>query len=111
MAAQGLHGLQGFIFFFFLAAHGLQGLHGLQVFLAAHGLHGFLAAQGLHGLQGLHGFLAAHGLHEAANAPVVPAVRVAAPVAATRASGMSATPERSLRLFIFIIVFLVITGF
>ncbi|WP_025899330.1 hypothetical protein [Sneathiella glossodoripedis] len=55
--------LQGF---FFLAAHGLQGLqgffaaHGLQGFFAAHGLHGFFAAQGLqafffglHGLQAL----------------------------------------------------------
>ncbi len=53
------------------AAHGLQGLHGLQA-LAAHGLHGLqaLAAHGLHGLhalaaQGLHGLqaLAAQGLH------------------------------------------------
>lgn len=43
----------------------LQGLQGLQGFLAAQGLHGFFAAQGLHGLdaaQGLHGFLAAQGL-------------------------------------------------
>ncbi len=50
---------------FFLTA---QGLHGLQGFLAAHGLQGFffLAAHGLHGLQGCcgqQGFLAAHGLH------------------------------------------------
>jgi hypothetical protein len=50
-AAQGLHGLQGF-----LAAQGLQG------FFAAHGLQGlqacFAAAQGLQGF-----FFAAHGLH------------------------------------------------
>ncbi len=75
-AAHGLQGLQGLQA---LAAHGLhglqalaaQGLHGLQAF-AAQGLHGLqaLAAQGLHGLQalaaqGLHGLhaLAAQGLH------------------------------------------------
>ena len=55
-----MHGLQGF-----LAAHGLQGLQG---FLAAHGLHGLQAFLAAHGLQGLHLF-AAHGLqglHDAA---------------------------------------------
>jgi hypothetical protein len=49
LAAQGLQGLQAR----FLAAQGLQGLQ--PPFLAAHGLQGlqacFLAAQGLHGLQ------------------------------------------------------------
>ena len=56
LSSRGQFAAQGF----FLAAHGLHGLHG---FLAAHGLHGlqaFLAAHGLHGLQA---FLAAHGLH------------------------------------------------
>ncbi|MDW3205053.1 MAG: hypothetical protein R8L07_05870 [Alphaproteobacteria bacterium] len=52
--------------------HGLQGLHGLQGFFAAQGLHGLQAAaqglqeplpHGLHGLQGLQGFFAAQGLH------------------------------------------------
>jgi hypothetical protein len=67
---QGLHGLQAA-----LAAHGLAAAQG---FLAAHGLHAALAAHGLHGLhsaffaaQGLqaaaaHGFFAAHGLQAAA---------------------------------------------
>jgi len=47
LAAQGLHGLQGFA-----AAQGLHGLH--RTFLTAQGLqglHGFAAAQGLQGLQ------------------------------------------------------------
>ena len=49
LAAQGLHGLQGF-----LAA---QGLHGLQAFLAAHGLHGLHVAASISV-----GFLTAGGL-------------------------------------------------
>ena len=70
LAAQGLQGLHGF-----LAAQGLQGLHGflaaqglqgLQGFLAAQGLHGFLAPQGL---QGLHGFLAVNLLPLSATLP------------------------------------------
>ena len=49
------------------AAHGLQGLQGLQPVLAAHGLHPLLAAlQGLQGLQPLQPFLAAHGLADVA---------------------------------------------
>ena len=50
---------------FFLAAQGLQGLHGFaaaQGLAAAHGLHGFAAAQGLHGLAAAQGFLAQQGL-------------------------------------------------
>ncbi|NQW01908.1 MAG: hypothetical protein HQ483_19540 [Rhodospirillales bacterium] len=47
---------------FFLAAHGLQGLHAFLAAQGLHGLHAFLAAQGLHGL---HAFLAAQGLQAA----------------------------------------------
>tara|TARA_R110002072_G_scaffold38648_1_gene111812 strand:- start:141 stop:452 length:312 start_codon:yes stop_codon:yes gene_type:complete len=47
-----------------LAAQGfaLQGLQGLQVFLAAHGLQGLHAFLAAHGLQGLHAFFAAQAL-------------------------------------------------
>ncbi len=60
-AAHGLQGLQGLQA---LAAHGLQGLQGLQAFFAAQGLQGLqaLAAHGLQGLQGLQAFFTAHGL-------------------------------------------------
>ena len=68
VAAHGLQGLQGLQAF---AAHGLQGLqafaaHGLQGLqaFAAHGLQG-LQAFAAHGLQGLQAFAAQglHGLH------------------------------------------------
>ncbi|OAB57135.1 hypothetical protein AY599_09250 [Leptolyngbya valderiana BDU 20041] len=46
LAAQGLHGLQGFA-----AAQGLQGLQGFAAAQGLQGLHPVLAAQGLQGLQ------------------------------------------------------------
>jgi len=88
---------QGFFFFFFLAAHGLQGL---QAFLAAQGLQGlqaFLAAQGLQGLQAFLCFAALAG-----SAPVV---SMAVPVARPNTIGSAATVESSLNLLDFMVGF------
>jgi hypothetical protein len=92
-AAQGLQGL-----LISTAAHGLQGpaagaiaAHGLQGLTAAHGLQGAAAvvraAQGLQGLtaaQGLQGLAAAHGLQgEAAWAALVTPLPLLSPVIAS----------------------------
>ncbi|MCG8494142.1 MAG: hypothetical protein MI743_21205 [Sneathiellales bacterium] len=72
---------------FFLAAHGLQG------FLAAHGLQGFfLAAQGLQGLHAF-AFLAAQGLQDATTTPSALEAACAAGMAAIDAAERAVRPK------------------
>ncbi|WP_197059666.1 hypothetical protein [Thermopetrobacter sp. TC1] len=100
MAAHGLAGAQGFIFFGMCAAQGLAGAHGFIIGICA--AHGFAGAQGLPmGFMAAQGLAGAHGLAGCAmaGAPVLAiTARVAAAPVIPSISGTAATEEIQVRL-------------